>query len=215
MSTLIEVLDAMLDAVEDSSGPFCVWLRNYPGQKWSKTNLAEIRPYHELPYVSVRNKAYNECSLTDPNKKYTPIPTEWSTSWAMYRSVDVGGFLCEYEMEPIIDQESLTWTQQTEGYEDVSMRYISYGHDPSNWKNSLEKRVVEKPATPKTRQMTQKELALWLHGKPYAVREPGETSWTYPIVIFDWVNADDYEYADLTDENFPLWKKFPQVPDEE
>ena len=90
MSTLIEVLDAMFDAIEDSSGPFCVWLRNYPGQKWSKTNLAEIRPYHALPYVSVRNKAYNECSLTDPNKKYILIPTTYRYL-AIEKSLDMDG----------------------------------------------------------------------------------------------------------------------------
>jgi len=100
---------------------------------------------------------FHFCSLTDPTKQYRPIPTEWTHDWARWRVVNERGQLIEFSEKPV-----LLYNRWFSRYGKDS--FISPGHGPSNWENSLE----ERPR--KTRLMTAREFAKFVQGVPVEVR---------------------------------------------
>jgi hypothetical protein len=69
-------------------------------------------------------------------KKYKPIPKEWTNDWANYRSVDKDGELWEYVKKPRAGND--TWGILIGNYKQIPGLY-----DPTNWENSLEERERE------------------------------------------------------------------------
>jgi len=68
--------------------------------------------------------------------QYKPIPTEWAHDWARWRAVDSDGFLHEYSLKPYFLYDTDRWHGDGVAY------FISDGHDPTNWENSLEERHI-------------------------------------------------------------------------
>ena len=198
MNTPLEVMKAIVD----NGGPVEAWVRD--NTKWQPWQCRRIIAVYvaDIPFrfEDDTREAWRLCSLTDPNANYVPIPTEWTHGWASWRAVDKAGVLFEYsKSKPIRTDDG--WINGG------SVRWISKGHDPTNWKDSLE----ERPR--KTRPMTAREAALFLHGQPYVVKiaawKPHQ--WVYPYVCSDDIDVSSLQYTDPRDPDFPQWKDFPEV----
>ena len=74
-------------------------------------------------------------------KKYNPIPKEWTNDWANYRAVDANGELYEYIHRPCKDHAMWVTTANIPPCGENTY-FISEGHDPTNWENSLQPRLT-------------------------------------------------------------------------
>ena len=200
MNTPLEVMKAIVD----NGGPVEAWVRdNTELQNWERQRIiAVFVEGNPFPFEDGRRNVWRLCSLTDPNANYVPIPTEWTHDWARYRAVDADGSLHEYEDKPY--WVTTFWKVLTS----VSQfKLVSIDHDPTSWQNSLE----ERPR--KTRPMTPREAALFLHGQPYAVQLKIWVSWVPASAAVQLTDPEKWQYADLRDPDFPQWKDFPEVED--
>ena len=204
MNTPLEVMRAIVD----NGGPVEAWVRDLDETSWTKTEVNGVGVTRVgVPwYYGIGNpdtseaiiRHWNKCSLTDPNANYVPIPTEWTHGWSSWRAVDKAGVLFEYsKSKPIRTDDG--WINGG------SVRPISKGHDPENWQDSLE----ERPR--KTRPMTPREAALFLHGQPYAVQRKIWETWVPASAAVQLTDPQKWEYADLRDPDFPQWQDFPTV----
>ena len=196
MNTPLEVMKAIVD----NSGPVEAWVKNYVSRPWSENTIQTALLKGRRPFISYGGDDYAFCSLTDPNANHLPIPDEWTHDWASWRAVDADGRLFEYADLPTVVANM--WRADKEDW-----YFVSTGHDPTNWRESLEKRPR------KTRPMTPREAALFLHGQPYAIRFKADTEiyWTSDTALNDDTDVGYWQYADLRDPGFPRWQNFPEV----
>jgi len=155
MNTPLEVMKAIVE----NGGPIEAWVRT-ADRPWIHGLVVgvTIGDYFNPFTVQGSMYRYKECALTDPNKKYAPLPTKWTFDWARYRAINHFGELWEFDHKPIARRKVWHTTGDSE--------FISEGHDPSNWKNSLE----ERPR--KTRPMTAREVYDYImHTTPMYRRE--------------------------------------------
>jgi hypothetical protein len=205
MNTPLEVMKAILD----NGGPIDAWVRN-PEGAWNPSIIRGVDVDHQslifLAGVKENIDWYDQASLTDPNKKYAPIPTEWTHDWARFRALDDNGELWEFAEKPKkeIDPVTMRWISI---FGVTSL--ISRGHDPSNWENSLEERPRKQ-----TRPMTAREFARFVGenmGRYLYRREGwGTDDWTVdPLVCLN-TQPKEWLYA----ENVPgelTWRELPEV----
>ena len=155
MNTPLEVMKAIVE----NGGPIEAWVRT-ADRPWIHGLVVgvTIGDYFNPFTVQGSMYRYKECALTDPNKKYAPLTTKWTFDWARYRAINHFGELWEFDHKPIAQRKVWHTTGDSE--------FISEGHDPSNWKNSLE----ERPR--KTRPMTAREVYDYImHTTPMYRRE--------------------------------------------
>jgi hypothetical protein len=207
----------VMAAIVANGGPVSAWVKEQERDEWSdkpeKINGCDLGKV-AFPFFT-NEDGYGFCSLTNPHPQYKPIPTEWTNDWAECRAVDADGRLWEYEN--IVDDISFTghyWYRLPDTNKRAEC--ISKGHDPTNWKDSLEQR------TRKMRPMTPLEgyefLAEGHEGKPrvWRYKNGGENHW---IPGSHWGQALDITenklYANLSDRDVDTltWREFPLVED--
>ena len=134
MNSPIEVMQAILD----NGGAIEAWVKR-ESEQWVQGRVAGVNLFGVKPYFAVdeNNKPawFQAISLTDPNQKYTPLPTKWYNAWARLSAVNGYGELWEFEHRPYMMQSK--WVVSHGKY-----AMVSFGHDPSNWENSLEERQL-------------------------------------------------------------------------
>ncbi len=196
MNTPLEVMAEIVKR----GGPIEAWVWDTVKSATPEVVLGVSLKHTAFPYTCERG-IYKFCSLTDPTKKYAPLPTEWTHDWARWRAVDDNGELWEYEEKPHI--QSACWSVLGD-----HLRLISAKHDPSNWENSLQ----ERPR--KTRPMNAREFARFvgenLGRYLYRSKMWEEGIWEYcPHIIKDF-DPSRILYAENV-EGALTWRELPEV----
>ena len=203
MNTPLEVMKAIVE----NGGPIEAWVRT-ADRPWIHGLVVgvTIGDYFNPFTVQGSMYRYKECALTDPNKKYAPLPTKWTNDWARWRAVDSYGRLVEFGKRPLT-HDVFVWWPVLGGSHKVAI--ISDGHDPSNWENSLEERHR------KTRPMTPREFARFVGGNlgkylycPSSSFE--EDFWTYAPAIINEPNTKEWLYAENVEGELE-WRELPEV----
>ena len=204
-NTPIEVMKAIVE----NGGPVESWVA-YGVTSWSeiRCKIYGVLLEEECPYITSAGRVMY-ASLTNPNPQYKPIPTEWTNDWAEWRAVDQSGDLCEFQWQPGLSCDG--WI--SEGY---MFNYVSKGHDPTNWQDSLEQRPN------KQRPMTSLEayefLAEGHEGKPRVWRKTSgfDNRWfTAASWLFHYLPEFSL-FANLSDRDGDtlIWREFPQVKED-
>jgi len=195
----------VMKAIVDNGGPIEAWLEWRTG-KWAKDTIIGVVLGTDFPYYAVGGNSFESISLTDPDKKYAPLPTKWTNDWARWRAVDSYGRLVEFGKRPLT-HDVFVWWPVLGGSHKVAI--ISDGHDPSNWENSLEERHR------KTRPMTPREFARFVGGNlgkylycPSSSFE--EDFWTYAPAIINEPNTKEWLYAENVEGELE-WRELPEV----
>ena len=194
----------VMAAIVANGGPVLAWVKDEEHDEWSD---------YTVNITGVDLDGHGFCSLTNPNQQYKPIPTEWAYSHSKWRAVDHLGRLLEFMGKPVVDGPNSGWINVL--IEDNG-QFVSTGHDPTNWQNSLEQRPR------KMRPMTSLEafefLAEGHEGKPRVWRGTGDSDnrW-FSAASWEWDCLPEFAlFANLSDRDGDTltWREFPQIEED-